>query len=278
MSSRAQLVEAMNAAEAAAQGSSDPPEFLYHYTNGQGLEGILRSRTLRATQIDCLNDTTELVYGFQVMRECFKRAAMFDEFRFQVIDEVEKDLTENEPHYVASFCEDGDLLSQWRGYAQSSDGYAIGFRSSRLRARPSQIGRQLQQIIYSRGEQDRRLGIVVDAIKESAASAEGLDARFVHSTATSIAFRLLFRFKHELFSGEREWRLIAFSSDETPEKFRMRNGYVTPYIEIPLEASDIDVIVQGPGTHRRGNLAAVLRFAESCGFTPRVVNSAIPLV
>jgi hypothetical protein len=34
--------------------------------------------------------------------------------------------------FVVSFCPDGDLLSQWRGYGQSG-GYAIGFDANILK-------------------------------------------------------------------------------------------------------------------------------------------------
>jgi hypothetical protein len=35
------------------------------------------------------------------------------------------------PVYITCFCEDGDLLSQWRGYADPG-GYAIGFDAAEL--------------------------------------------------------------------------------------------------------------------------------------------------
>ncbi|WP_328811782.1 DUF2971 domain-containing protein [Rhodococcus sp. NBC_00294] len=40
---------------------------LYHYTNFRGLEGILRTRSLWATDIRYLNDANELVYGVSEM-------------------------------------------------------------------------------------------------------------------------------------------------------------------------------------------------------------------
>ena len=36
------------------------------------------------------------------------------------------------PAFIASFTEDGDLLSQWRGYGAGGDGVSIGFDLNKL--------------------------------------------------------------------------------------------------------------------------------------------------
>jgi len=41
------------------------PEFLTHYTDADGLRGILESRSLRATEIRFLNDPSELSYSLR---------------------------------------------------------------------------------------------------------------------------------------------------------------------------------------------------------------------
>jgi hypothetical protein len=37
-----------------------PEELLYHYTTPEGFLGILKSESIRATHVRCLNDRTEL--------------------------------------------------------------------------------------------------------------------------------------------------------------------------------------------------------------------------
>ena len=39
------------------------PSMLYHYTSGDSLIKIIKSGTLWATQVSCVNDQTELHYG-----------------------------------------------------------------------------------------------------------------------------------------------------------------------------------------------------------------------
>jgi hypothetical protein len=48
----------------------------------------------------------------------------------QIVDQIEEGLREQPKpidNFAISFCDDGDLLSQWRGYGSFGSGYAIGF-------------------------------------------------------------------------------------------------------------------------------------------------------
>jgi hypothetical protein len=184
------------------------------------------------------------------------------------------------PHYVVSFCGYPDLLSQWRGYSSTNDGYAVGFRSLNLLTKIQDLGSgYLAKMIYSPDQQDRLVDAVLKAVEDSIVRLKG-DARTqVANHAIAALTWFSYQMKHPMFSSEGEWRLIArdfFSSSEV--KFRADKGHFVPYVEIPLEDNDIEIIVQGPGVYRAGNREAVLRFANSCGFSPRVTVSAVPLV
>jgi len=108
-------------------------KLFYHYTNPAGLLGIFQSASLWATHFRFLNDVTEFEYGietiFKVLEEYLETQELKDS-EIKLITQVfllQKSLEEkNFNAYIACFCTNGDLLSQWRGYAGSS-GYAIGF-------------------------------------------------------------------------------------------------------------------------------------------------------
>jgi hypothetical protein len=94
------------------------PERLYHYTDQAGLFGISRSSELWATQIQYLNDARE----FYIAAERFHGVGLddwgADAVVRPVIDYV-GDLVatrSNNRVCVTSLSEEGDLLSQWRGY------------------------------------------------------------------------------------------------------------------------------------------------------------------
>jgi hypothetical protein len=90
------------------------PQHLYHYTKAEGLYGILRTRTIWATQFDFLNDRSEFSYAFEILKERLA-AQVGAKGSAELIPPLDKWWSLTPAHYVASFCEDGDLLSQWRG-------------------------------------------------------------------------------------------------------------------------------------------------------------------
>jgi hypothetical protein len=266
-------INLLRAAKEKADIPSGPlPQHLYHYTNAEGLYGILRTRTIWATHFDFLNDRSEFSYAFEILKERLTAQAGADASA-KLIPALDKWPNLMGPHYVASFCEDGDLLSQWRGYAQTNDGYAIGFKSGNL----SKRGPDLAQLIYPRAEQTRFLDSLLSFAIKASVDLDDAGQLTLISAALGSPIMHLYRFKHELFSGEREWRLIGRLKDGATERFRTAHGHFVPYIAVPVEADDIDVIVQGPGAYRPGNKEAIERFAKSCGFAPTVIRSEVPL-
>ena len=144
---------------------------LYHYTTGAGLQGIIESQQLRATNISFLNDVEEHVGYFDrrlpglmddamqsvisdlkksaTGRKMLKKAGGVDkamEYTRRLGRSIRKTtLTLNSP-YVMSFCSappdqdpDDGLLSQWRGYGTDGS-YAIAFDS-----------RSLEQLLLAEG-------------------------------------------------------------------------------------------------------------------------------
>lgn len=119
-------------------------EHLYHYTDAAGLIGIMTGQSIWSTQIEYLNDASELIYardellaGLRDRLRDMPEAAFPDvsnapERRSHRLSELIKWLervdAETSHLLVASFSTKGDSLSQWRAYG----GYAIGFRRSKL--------------------------------------------------------------------------------------------------------------------------------------------------
>lgn len=136
--------------------SSQLPDRLYHYTNGDGVKGIVESATLWGTDPRFLNDTTELAYAntvvARVARDLLRTHAAGSQKTFleaaslQILDAFVATFG----IYVACFCEDDDLLSQWRGYRAGRGGYALGFDPHPMR---SGTGLRLRRIAYNFDEQ-----------------------------------------------------------------------------------------------------------------------------
>jgi hypothetical protein len=99
------------AKETADMPSGPLPRHLYHYTNAEGLYGILRTRTIWATEFDFLNDRSEFSYAFDILKERLAAQAGI-KASAQLIPFLDEWRNMTAAHYVASFCEDGDLLSR----------------------------------------------------------------------------------------------------------------------------------------------------------------------
>ena len=137
---------------------------LYHYTTASGLQSIVESQQLRATNIAYLNDAEEHTGFFdrrlpylleEPIRTAVTELARTEQGQQHIeavggietaIEGLKSDLVKslrsttlkfNSP-YIASFCsalsqrvQDDGLLSQWRGYG-SDGGYALVFKADRL--------------------------------------------------------------------------------------------------------------------------------------------------
>ncbi len=109
------------------------PHTLYHYTSLEALVSIVHSKRLRASDIRYLNDTSE---ASQLTKDVISilRARALSEQDQEVISLIIDTLEQNRvlSLFVASFSEDGDLLSQWRAYSPPSLGVSIGFSRESL--------------------------------------------------------------------------------------------------------------------------------------------------
>lgn len=108
------------------------PDELFHYTNTEGLIGILANKgELWATDARCMNDTNELSLGACLLRQAIKAEAKHP--AHALLSRLLR-----HPAYVStrvvvtSFSAERDLLSQWRAYADDGSGFALGFRSAEL--------------------------------------------------------------------------------------------------------------------------------------------------
>ena len=250
------------------------PDLVYHYTNVEGLKGILESGQIWATQTGYLNDSKELSYGrdlaLDVRREITPVGAVEEAWLKRITPAISAGIPGAEA-YVACFCEQGDLLSQWRGYGRGN-GYSIGLRLRRSYGQlPSKMC-GLEQIVYDPGTQkrvireilDRYLGSITsfathftkhaistycgsipsnspddEADSSKLSSTDFLEQIvYIHQTHALLELDGVFGyFKHLGFQEEKEWRLIHYNSAVQGSQhieYRPSNGVLVPYVELPL--------------------------------------------
>lgn len=246
---------------------SSAPEALYHYTSAAGLIGILSSRSLWTSNALFMNDAEELIHATQAVSAVM--GAKVGELRARLernepefpsrpllavledmIGQLE-DLQARGPSwgdaYIACFCEDGDLLSQWRGYA-GSGGYALGFDPSRLNtgAATTFMGSSLAHVRYG----------LPEAIDDVTGLVEGIDPGSGNHPGSLAAhkflevLRLLAQIKNPGFREEREWRLLNISDDRTDVRFREGYSALIPYKTHSFPPEALVSITIGPGGNR----------------------------
>ena len=236
---------------------------LHHYTDARGMIGIVQSKALWATEVDYLNDSKELEYGLSRVRAEIDR--LQDEYesvplvRDNLLDSLQTHLSNFHQGlyriFVSCFCEEGDLLSQWRGYAGRGGGYALGIEFGDDTKIQSTGGHEynpmLRKIIYNPEEQRQYIRDYLGKVCESISSEErAFQDDFQNEAAwsslaswlTNILMDLAVSFKHPGFSEENEWRLIRFlrAWDEAPQStdFREVDGLAVPYVPTQIWSPD----------------------------------------
>lgn len=100
------------------------PGIYYHYTSLETLWAILETETLRATQARFSNDSEEIKKGVHILEE------LCSQHKNGPLEKCAEQLKRRDGEdidcYIACFCGNSDVLSQWRGYCRT-DGVSIGF-------------------------------------------------------------------------------------------------------------------------------------------------------
>ncbi len=227
------------------------PELLFHYTNSSGMRGILESSRLWATNYRFLNDASEVAYGMTLF-ESIAQARLTKAENNVVAEFLGRALhTANAfdgmfDCYIACFCERDDLLNQWRAYAGSGGGYALGLKAKEIGRRWGQLNTTqdfvLRKVVYDEELQRKLIAEVLNltslVLSEATQAVSVLDAnnliaRCCQFVRTEVA-DYLFCFKHPAFAVEEEWRLCHIVSPGEEEHVLFRDGPygLTPYVSL----------------------------------------------
>jgi len=152
----------------------EPPESLYHYTDTNGLMGIFKSNELWATDALYTNDRYETFHALFILNQHVqsRKKDPAEDPLTAMMTVAGQEFYAIVNTYVVSFCRNGDLLSQWRGYAHPG-GYSLGFDPAVLNGLTGQHV-MLAPVVYDRAEQESRIG---DLIRRWSEVFEGADPK-----------------------------------------------------------------------------------------------------
>jgi hypothetical protein len=291
---------------------------LYHYTTAEGLKGIIEQEELWATSAYYLNDSAEILYGYRLLRfaietwlkqanppaDSISRGLAESLQLFLGNDALERNIIT--PIYLTCFCEEGNLLSQWRAYG-SSGGYNIGFKVPMegivygLKPEPRVYTARCVKVEYDRDKQVQRILDILNALmpildeRPVTEAARNIDptSPLGFSKLSSILQEMLVEesigFKDAVFAVEQEWRFVVRSREllkqglddgdhtKLPIHFRTARGQLLPFIKFEPSGAAMPLIGDGkklpiasvncgPGRDRISAWMAVRYLLDSKGY------------
>lgn len=243
------------------------PTILYHYTSVSGLHSILENSEIWASNIHYLNDSKEFQHAIECTKSVLRKeidSIGLKYMRDDIIKCVDSrfETIRHLSILVASFSEDGDLLSQWRSYCPPGAGYAIGFDHGKLGLKAKQQHYHLCPCAYAHAEHVALIrphvldflrataGIKIEVIQNKEPTIErvlgGLIGAFIQVAPMM---------KHSSFAEEREWRLVSepFPTNHPTWGVRAGKKMLIPYAPFKTGSgtdSAIREIVVGPTDHQ----------------------------
>lgn len=238
-------------------------EIWYHYCSAESFMAITKNKTLRFCDLRHMNDMTELIYGERLFDELLFIREVSPEHR-EIIHKV-MDFFRNRTFLLSfSFSENGDQLSQWRGYADDAKGVCIGFKAKDFKNFPV----HLLKIEYQIEKQKELICSAIDKI--TAQLSNGFDEKGALWIVE--LFELFSMMKDNAFCEEKEFRLVRaiFVDDEgklydlnKKDKayknclheigFRLVDNVPTPFVDIDFAKSNtlapIRQVGVGPRNH-----------------------------
>jgi hypothetical protein len=298
---------------------SVPNGLLFHYTTAGGLKGIIESNELWASSAYFLNDSSEITYGYalltEVLDQCisdnprnedslslgiardFRQSFGQDRLKMEIVELV----------FLACFCEEDDLLSQWRNYGQTG-GYSLGFGLSitELTPEPNTYTSDWVKVVYDRSEQIKRCRSILDSVLpifDDPDAAKAIAAVESHPQVGYPAIRRIIAdilmeevaaLKNKAFESEKEWRIVVRKRElmkqgtddagKTPLAihFRLSHDALVPYVRLtPFNRAHklpISRVRSGPTLDRATAGMAVSMMLEKHGFSNvRIGGSDIPV-
>ncbi|MDX2469123.1 MAG: DUF2971 domain-containing protein [SAR324 cluster bacterium] len=252
--------------------NTDLPDIIYHYCSPEAFFSIISNKNIWLSSCLQMNDHTEGKWFLSIFDTALKQLELNQDNSQQI--QILKDYFNKyfRVPYIASFSENADLLSQWRGYAQDGQGVAIGFNTKSLgldrtasysETKPN-FFLELGKVKYIEKDSAKKIENLKGLIKVYAENeASGKKESQLKQFASWIYLQSLIH-KNDAFKEEDEWRIVhvptilenklnntlEFKDSIGNLEHRVGGGKITSYFEFPYhrveEIKPIAEIILGP--------------------------------
>jgi len=191
---------------------------LYHYTSLETIENIIKSQSIRASNIFLMNDPNELIYGQESITNEFNQKLSIKlkhTYNQQSINTVSA--------FVFSLSELSDDMNQWEKYGNKHKGIRVGFTPKNLLeywCKIDNISVFLVPVIYQ-DSQSKYLSSYGDTFSKfknefiSAINNYYIDKEINNLELNKLKFfcsLISSMIKRKEWSSEKEWRIICISN------------------------------------------------------------------
>lgn len=284
---------------------NEDTDIVYHYTTPEKFLSIVNNQSFYFTNLNYLNDRKEFHHGVDLILQVIDGMSSDDATKV-IFEKIKKNIhyIHKSPKYVSCFSCNGDLLSQWRAYANQGKGISIGFDVTSINQ--FEVGDiESKYILYSEKSQteiiQEIIKIQIDFFTHICDFYDWDEHGFESLVATTILDFLesvITVFKHPSFSEEREFRLEwkidgkMIKLEKSDVKFRSSETLIIPYInlqyldwqatKIPeysglIRRLPIKEIIIGPSLEYEPNKQAISSLLHSLGYdNVKILQSQIP--
>ena len=188
------------------------PKTIYHYCDLNAFISILKNRTIWLSNSATTNDSRENNW----INHHIENYARFNQPKNEYLDLYNRIIksyyTNPELPYISCFSEDGDLLSQWRAYANDGKGVSIGFNLDTFNhvgifdnSPTNGDSVIISKVVYNEEEQFK---IVSELFSYAFELLDKGEEEHAHQVGHSTLKRISMICKNSAFSEEKEIRII----------------------------------------------------------------------
>lgn len=264
-------------------------DILYHYCDANAFHAICSNKKMRFSDLFSMNDFLEIHWGYEIWE--FAAGELIKKVGKEFLDEIDQIISSTGMYGLLTascFSFDGDVLSQWRAYADDGKGFVIGFKATDLLKLPV---RPLK-VLYDKRKQIEEIKQVITLLHARESGKKSEPSNFAKINFKQICLLLSSDFaayKNPAFEEEKEVRLVhmldfkksnnflkltdaggqafGIESEGMPIQFRMRENVPVAFIEQDFtndgKINPIKEVIIGP----KNNVlpTAVLVFLETLG-------------
>ena len=251
---------------------------LYHYTDLNGLVGIVEKQDLWLNHSRYSNDAEEMTHGLSIAKNAMDHAIARKVHDATDLEALSTLTSQAEGVYICCFCEKDNLLSQWRGYGANGTGMSLQFAPKEFAdvAGPENTHGLLRfwKVFYQPATQADIIAQAIDYYAPAKPHNAGQSTTALARKAADAIRFFIPTFKNSDFEEEKEWRLLFTPAPTSPirPRFRVSRSMLVPFYSLReligngLPQLPLRQVRVGPSVHKHLNSDSTKALLERNGY------------